>query len=393
MTLPRDGKKVGKVQSGPRGGQRAVGGLPVNGERHSGASVDDESKKETPRMLTFRKPSEILALATALDDSDMILGDRLLAESQPFTICGQGGIGKSRLLLQLAACQILGADFIGMETHGPPRRWIIVQTENTNRRLSHDLAKLRDWSGDRWSEIDEKLVLHTLETDDDSFVNIEASEGSLAAAFAKHQPDIVVFDPLNAFTSGDLNSDVDMRAVCVRLSRVVKRENPRRALVVLHHALTGRSGAAKAVGFDRASFGRNSKVLLAWTRGQINLSPASEDDNETLVVSCGKNSNGREFKPFAVRLNPETMLYEVLSNFDFDAWKGAIAGKPKRKCTAEQIANLVGDEGVSKGELVKRATEKTGVSRASAYRLIEEACQKSCMRFDSEAKKYFRANA
>ena len=277
--------------------RKPAGGLPSNGARHPRAPADELAKAESiPRVLTFRKPSEILELASALDDSDMILGERLLADSQPLTILGQGGIGKSRLVLQLVACQILGADFIGMKTHGPPRKWLILQTENSNRRLSHDLTKLKQWAGTRWSEIDAKLVLHTLETDDDSFVNVETAGEAIESALATFQPEIVVFDPLNAFTSGDLNSDADMRAVCVRLSQLAKRGNPKRALIVLHHALTGRGGASKATGFDRSSFGRNSKVLLAWTRGQINLSPASEHDNETLVVSCGKNSNGREFK-------------------------------------------------------------------------------------------------
>jgi len=35
-------------------------------------------------------------------------------------------------------------------------------------------------------------------------------------------------------------------------------------------------------------YGRNSKVLHAWTRGQINLAPMSEDNNDVLALSCGK---------------------------------------------------------------------------------------------------------
>jgi hypothetical protein len=44
-------------------------------------------------------------------------------------------------------------------------------------------------------------------------------------------------------------------------------------------------------------------------------------------VTCGKNSNGREFAPFAVRLNPETMIYEAAPDFDLDAWETEVAGK------------------------------------------------------------------
>ncbi len=343
--------------------------------------------QDAPCEFTLRKPSEILAMS--FGDSDMILGDRLLAETQLFTICGQGGIGKSRLLLQLAACQILGVAFISLPTHGRPRKWLIIQTENSNRRLRSDFEKLKQWAGNRWPEIDDKLLIHTLETDEDSLVNIESSEGRIRAAIKKFQPDIVVFDPLNAFSLGDLNSDADMRWVCLKLAQIVKQGNANRALVVLHHSLTGRAGAAKATGFDRSSFGRNSKVLLALTRAQINLAPGSETDNETLVVSCGKNSNGREFPPFAVRLNSGTMIYEVVRDFNFDAWKDAIAGKPKKKCTAEQMAALVDETGNSKADLVKKAEAQTKVSRAQGNRVVDDAISKGLIRYDEESKRCF----
>ena len=70
------------------------------------------------------------------------------------------------------------------------------------------------------------------------------------------------------------------------------------------NALTGRGGAAKVTGHDRASFARNSKVMHAWTRGQINIAPIDPDDNSRLIVACGKCSNGKEFEKFAIKLNP-----------------------------------------------------------------------------------------
>src|SRR5688572_8779773 len=69
--------------------------------------------------------------------------------------------------------------------------------------------------------------------------------------------------------------------------------NVDRAAVVLHHALTGKLGAARATGYERSSFGRNSKLLQAWTRGQINLAPASAHDNSKLVASKTNSSSTR----------------------------------------------------------------------------------------------------
>ena len=59
---------------------------------------------------------------------------------ESLTFLGAGGIGKSRLVMQLAVCSILGRDFIGMETVGCDHGWLFLQSENSNRRLSRDLA-------------------------------------------------------------------------------------------------------------------------------------------------------------------------------------------------------------------------------------------------------------
>jgi hypothetical protein len=92
---------------------------------------------------------------------------------------------------------------------------------------------------------------------------------------------------------------------------------------------------------DRASFGRNSKVLHAWTRGQINIASANED-NSILVIACGKNNNGREFQKFAVRRDPETLIFHPFPEFDIAAWEGN-RGKGKRmpvRPSPEQVLAL-----------------------------------------------------
>ena len=87
-----------------------------------------------------------------------------------------------------------------------------------------------------------------------------------------------------------------MTATLSAIGRVTSQGDPKRIPVVLHRALTGKSGAARAIGYDRGSFGRNSKVLLGWTRAQINLAPYEADNNEVLVVASGKANNAEEFE-------------------------------------------------------------------------------------------------
>jgi hypothetical protein len=305
--------------------------------------------EETPpmnvsRRLTLRSPNEILDMK--FDDSDRILGDRLLAKGQNATLCGASSVGKSRLALQLATASVTGRQFLTFETWGMELNWLFIQAENSNRRLKFDLANLRAWIGeDDWRVVNKRVKIHTLESDYDGFLNLddEANRHAISEMIQDTKPDVVVFDSLYNVGIGDLNHDADMFATLRVVSFLTKAGNPERVPLILHHALTGRAGAARATGYDRASFSRNSKVLHAWTRGQINVAAGSPDSNDTLILSCGKCSNGREFEPFAVRLNSQSFIYELDPAFDLTAWQADVTGKKVQKHagTREDLFALV----------------------------------------------------
>ena len=333
----------------------------------------------TPRpKLTLRQPDEILAMQ--FDDSDVILGDRLLAKGQSLVIAAQGGAGKSRLLLQFAADVVSGRKFLGFETRGRDLRWLILQIENSNRRLKDDFGRLKTWLGDDdWKRFNDQVTIHTIETDTDGFVSLDHPEniGNIETAIAGTRPDIIAVDPLGEFSIGDMNKDADMKATLQALSGICRRGNPQRALIVLHHAITGRGGAVKVTGYDRSSFARNSKALHAWARGQINLAPVDEENNERLIVACGKCSNGKEFPAFAIRLNTETMIYESDPTVDVKEWEKMISGGSDREplMTPDKVRELC-KPGSTKAELAKAIMEDCGCARQSAYRYIARASKK-----------------
>lgn len=344
--------------------------------------------------FTVRTPGEILNMV--FDDGDMILGDRIMAEAQSCVIAAAGGAGKSRLSLQLAACVVTGRPFLHFTTGKPEAVWLFLQTENSNRRLVGDLQRLRTWLGDDWPKFDAQVKFHTVENDTDSFVNLDSPEAvaNLESAIKQHAPDILVVDPLNDFAIGDLNKDADMKLTLQTLSRIARKGNPKRAIVVLHHALTGKAGASRATGFDRSSFGRNSKALHAWTRAQINLAPADADNNERLIVACGKCSNGREFPTFAIRLNLETMIYECDPTFDVAGWQSAITGKTEGPdlspaIVAGVVAELCKVDGApKKPQLVRALRNETGCAPSGAYKAIERAERARAIHYTSLTKTY-----
>ena len=337
--------------------------------------------------LSLRTPGEILAMH--FDPNDLYVENGLFARGQPMTILGPGGVGKSRLLLQFAACTITGRPFLGWKVSTQKLKWLVIQAENSNRRLQADLAKMREWVGEGdWKTVEANLLIHTLERDHDAFLGLDnpASAELVARLVKDAMADVVVFDPLFAFASGNLNTDSVMLKTCRAITDLARLGRPNCAIVVLHHTLTGKEGAKKATGYDRASYGRGSKSLQFWTRGQLNVAPGSADNNGKLVISCGKNSNGPEFEPFGVVLDPATMVYEVDPEFDLETWKDELAGKTNslRKPTPETIATLVKDLPLSRKDLLALVMDEIGCGKSSAYGFITKAEQAGTIRRDKK---------
>lgn len=341
--------------------------------------------------LTLRTPDEILAMT--FDDSDRILGDRILASGQSLVIGGQGGIGKSRLLLQMAVACRAGLPFIGFETRGQELKWLILQAENSNRRLNDDLAKLRLWIGpNHWPQVNAGLIIHTLEKDLDGFLSVSSPKAQLAIkdAVESSQPDVIVFDSLYNFGAGNLNSDEDMAETLLTLARLAKAGNPRRAIVILHHAGTGKAGAARAVGFDRSSFGRNSKVLHSWTRGQINIAPGSPDEDAVFVVTCGKCSNGKEFPMFAIRLHPDTMIYAPDETFDLSQWQSEVTGKKDAPLmNVDKVAELCTGS-LTKAELAAKIRADSGCGKTASFNWVQRADKRGKIHWTKATENYVR---
>ena len=346
-------------------------------------AIEDVGKEQRLTVLTL---AEILALP--IDEHSCMLGDQLLAKGQSLVIAGQPGLGKSRLALQLAVTCITGRSWCGIETHARGLRWLVLQSENGAERLKADCAALLKWGGD----FDQLLLrIQVIRSDNDGFLCLADPEAvaRIDATIQHIKPDGIIADPLRDFGIGDLNSDADMIATLRELSRIVRHGNPDRALVLLHHALTGRAGAAKAFGFERAGFARNSKALLGWARAQINVIPGAEESNEQLVLTCGKNSNGKEFPPIAVRLNSETMIYEPDEDFDMEGWRVEVATAKSSRVQPQILRELLGkSREYDRQEIVAVIREETGVQKTRAYELVRQAQGRGILRFNKISKIY-----
>jgi energy-coupling factor transporter ATP-binding protein EcfA2 len=345
--------------------------------------------------LTLRRFDEILAMQ--FDDSDNILGDRQIAKGQNCCIVGPSGAGKTRLVMQMAIAGIAGMDFLGLPVNGRSLKWLFLQVENSNRRLQIDLGYFKAWVGEAWPAVQAQCMVHTLENDSDGMVFLENNENQQAvhAAILTAAADVVVWDSLQNFAIGDLNKDADMFRSLYAISTLTKRGNPQRVPFPIHHALTGRSGAIKALGMDRTSYGRNSKTMHAWTRSQINVAVASPNSYETIIISCGKCSDGKEFEPFAAKFDEDTHIYHRDDNFDLDDWvKQVKANKPQPKVPDDVVVTACNGYRMSKHDLLI-AIRRTGVTAddSTIYRAIDRVVKRKGIKFSKKDAVYEAANA
>jgi RecA-family ATPase len=272
--------------------------------RQPAAEAEIGSEQSQLAKLTVRRPSEILAMDFPQDE--VLLENGYLAKGDPIAFCGAAGVGKSRLCLQLVIALVTARDFLGWKTSAKGTRWLILQTENGNRRLQSELsAMVSDLTETEKQALDEGIIIHTLENADDSFVSLKLpeNEARISALIQEINPTGVIYDVLRDYGIGDLNADEGMTATLSTIGRITRQGNPMRIPLIVHHALTGKIGAARAVGFDRGSFGRNSKVLLGWVRSQINVAPYEPDSNDALIIASAKANNAQEFAPFGARLD------------------------------------------------------------------------------------------
>ena len=275
-----------------------------------------------------------------------------------------------------------GRDFLGWKTTGQNIRWLILQTENGNRRLQFELeAMLSDISEEDFEAYNKQVFIHTLETEEDSFLTVsnELNQRKIAELIREIKPDVVVYDVFRDFGVGDLNTDRDMAETLPIIGRLTRKGNPQRLPMIIHHSLSSKSGMAKATGFDRGSYARNSKVLFGWVRAQINLAPYNPDDNEQMIVASGKCNNAKEFESFGISLDLKTMQYYVDASIDAEEWQRRISSGNTSKADSKnkELAKLARKVFVNTNPIGLR------------YGQIVNSIRKIKRCADSTARKYF----
>jgi len=305
-------------------------------------------------------------------------------------IFGQGGLGKSRIGMNIGFNQVLGLPFGNMPTGNKPLRHLYMGTENGLHRLQYDIRRMSNGLLQAEQEkIDAHIFLSTLEAPDDPYVILAdpANADRWRATIEYRQPDVLWVDPWGDVQSGDANADTDTRWTLTELTKILGSVNRNSAIVILAHARTGVRNIMEAVGYDGANFGKGSKALYSCARCVFNLAPGSEDENPPIIVACSKSNDGSKPRPFALTMSPDSMTYEVDPTFDVDSWLADIRDRAKGKLKAntkaqngkaDMLSRVPLDKPISKDALIGSA-QGAGIGEKKARRLINELVEEGSL--------------
>jgi hypothetical protein len=282
-------------------------------------------------------------------------------------IFGQGGLGKSRIALNIARNQVQGLPFAGMPTHHEPLKHLFMGSENSIHRLQNDTRKMsKGLTMEQINLLDSHIRMATLEGPEDTHISL-ASPTNIERwklTLEEHKPDVLWVDPWGDILDGEANSDEDTRNTIATLRRLLRRVSPNALTVVLAHSRTGAANIAQAIGYDSANFGKGSKALYSSARCVWNLAPGDESEKPPVVMVHGKTNDGPMQKPRALILDTETMTYSVDEGFDFEQWQASLSAAARGKRGPKKGADLSEDQAVEAlGDTVGTAAEVKQILR------------------------------
>ena len=269
------------------------------------------------------------ALDIEADDSEPpeeIWGGLRLAPGQLMEVIGGSGLGKSRMMLNLAVNQVLGRGFAGLPTCKRPLKWLFYGNENGFYRYRNDLRQmLKFCTADERERLRGHIFLPTMARAMDAYVSFtdEHNRTKLKTTIRYRDADVVVLDPWGAVIDGDELDDGDVRKTIFEIMDVLAANIKKpTAGIILNHSRNGIKELADAAGFGAANYGKNSKAIFSVMRNVWNLRPAHFAEPVTKIeLIHAKSSDFAAYEPRAVDFDQNTFSYRLDSTFSHEAWQ------------------------------------------------------------------------
>lgn len=300
----------------------------------AGLDAANEATKEAPEVYSTMGALDIFK--DKRESPPIIWGGLTLTPGEIMEVIGPAGLGKSRLLLNLAIWQILGRSFAGLPTYQPPEgkaplKWLFYGNENSFFRFRKDLkgmfSILRDEERER---VGQHLFLPTMEKPEDCFISFseERNLDKFYATIVQRDASVVVMDPWGAIIAGDELSDGDVRKTILEITKTLHRASAELKHpvvgIILNHSRNGIKEIVNACGPNAANYGKNSKAIFSVVRIVWNLRPGDlkEKSNKIeLIHAKGNDIQKYDYVCVELKLDEKKKTptyYEVDTTFDHD---------------------------------------------------------------------------
>jgi len=270
---------------------------------------------------------------------------------------GDGGIGKSYVLLEMAACVAQGKPWLNMNTTQMPV--LIIDLENREWRDSLRVKwvnKSKQVDGDK-----DIPVAFMLDSDIDlGKKEVEGGLDSLVELIKDHGFGLVILDSFVDFLDGiDENDNAQMALVCKRLRDVADRSGA--TILAIHHVAKAAAGKAWQSSRGASAIKDNSDCSIQVRRS---------GEGSGLILTF-EHDKARDFEMISVKCTPTWDNF--FSRFETIYYSSHLAKNVSSGDGKEQsVLDALTSEWRRRSEVTKEAKDASGLSSSSVSETIRE---------------------
>ena len=313
----------------------------------------------TARLVEFLAPGDILRLPE--DPSLLLLGDQHIKKGATFVLGGAPGVGKSRMVIDLAIAGAQGRPWFGLPVHRPFKT-MILQAENGLSRLRADFQEQAVTGLDEAVRVcrppELGFALHRPDF-----------KAALRQSLEEFAPDVLVLDPWNRLAQDDKMRDYLL--AYEQLLAVLPPPPQAPALGIVAHTRKPKD-QERANGRSLLHLLAGSYLLGSVPRAVFVAQSASDDpEDHQVVFTCAKNNDGQLGAPSAWRRCPGG--FAPVKDFDWDAFHNP--ARPQRRTVTEEDLRAVFGEGtirLARKQAVAALQERTGLGHSLCYRALSK---------------------
>lgn len=280
--------------------------------------------------------------------------DGIVQKKGKTIISASTNIGKSIFIQNLALAMTTGATSFLKKFEVKPGRVLLLDLEMGESAVKDRLVAMCKKDG----LTTENLFIKALPSFD---IEVDQNFATLKKWILELKIDVVIIDHLSNVWSGAENDSEEVGRLTKRFNTLIDETGA--SVVLIHHHRKSSKDHEKAAVGERAA---GSYRFTGWVDVHVCL----QGQPSSVTISCEKSRNQKRFESFIAQINPETLSFEYLT--DFEPQFGDE--------TLEKLYNAIGNPAEAKvrdlcdkAEELKKAGENGMCSKTTVRKLLEKS--------------------